>query len=98
MRMNFGIIGYGYTGRQHARALAQLDAARLVGVAEVDAQKRGQAKVRTVEDYRALLEDPAIDAVSVCLPHILHEEVTLAVLEAGKHALVEKPLAISVEA
>jgi predicted dehydrogenase len=99
MPINFGIIGYGYTGRQHARALAQLDAVRLVGVAEVDAQKRGQAKVRTtVEDYRALLEDPAIEAVSVCLPHILHEEVTLAVLEAGKHALVEKPLAISVEA
>jgi predicted dehydrogenase len=98
MPINFGIIGYGYTGRQHARALAQLDGVRLVGVAEVDAQKRGQAEVRTVEDYRALLEDPTIEAVSVCLPHILHEEVALAVLEAGKHTLVEKPLAISVEA
>src|SRR2546425_10749253 len=98
MSMNFGIIGYGYTGRQHARAIAQLDDVRLVGVAEVDAQKRGQAEVRGFQDYRSLLEDPTIDAVSICLPHVLHEEVALAALEAGKHVLVEKPLAINVAA
>jgi predicted dehydrogenase len=98
MPINLGIIGYGYTGRQHACALAQLDSFHLAGVAEVDLQKREQAEVKTFEDYRALLEDPTIEAVSVCLPHMLHEEVTLAALQAGKHALVEKPLGISLEA
>jgi predicted dehydrogenase len=98
MPINLGIIGYGYTGRQHARALARLDSFHLAGVAEVDPQKRERAEVKTFEDYRALLEDPTIGAVSVCLPHMLHEEVTLAALQAGKHALVEKPLGISLEA
>ncbi|MDA2926130.1 Gfo/Idh/MocA family oxidoreductase [Acidobacteria bacterium AH-259-G07] len=94
--MNFGIIGFGYTGKQHARALTQLHEA-LVGVAEVDPEKRAESQVKSYRDYRSLVEDPTIDAVSVCLPHSLHEEVTSAALEAGKHVLVEKPLAMSVE-
>jgi predicted dehydrogenase len=55
------------------------------------AQKYGVPK--TYGPYRELLDDPEIDAVSVCVPNNLHAEVTVAALEAGKHVLCEKPLA-----
>lgn len=45
------------------------------------------------EDYRELLAEPAIDAVLVATPHDTHQEICVAALEAGKHVLVEKPLA-----
>ena len=94
--MNFGIIGYGYTGQQHATALASIEEVTLCGIAEVDERKRAGASAQTFADYRVLLENPSIDAVSICLPHHLHDEVASAALSAGKHILVEKPLALSV--
>jgi predicted dehydrogenase len=94
--MNFAIIGYGYTGQQHARALSRIPGVTLRAVAEQDVTKRKQITVRALADYRPLLEDPQIDAVSVCLPHHLHEKVASLALQARKHVLVEKPLAIDV--
>jgi len=49
------------------------------------------------DDYRKLLEDPAVDAVSICLPPSTHASVTIDALKAGKHVLVEKPMASSLE-
>jgi predicted dehydrogenase len=96
--MNLGVIGYGYTGQQHARAIATMEEVALKSIAELDKQKRVPAPVEAVSDYRLLLEDGGIEAVTVCLPHHLHEEVASAALLAGKHVLVEKPLAMSVKA
>jgi UDP-N-acetylglucosamine 3-dehydrogenase len=45
--------------------------------------------------YAELLKDPKVEAVSVCLPNVLHGPVTIAALQAGKHVLVEKPMATS---
>ena len=96
--MNFGIIGYGYAGQQHAAALASIEGVALCAIADVDERKRARASAQTYGDYRVLLENPSIDAVSICLPHHLHEEVALAALSAGKHILIEKPLALTVAA
>jgi predicted dehydrogenase len=96
--MNLGIIGYGYTGRQHARAIASIEGVNLHSIAEVDERKRALAPAQTFADYRLLLESESIDAVTICLPHHLHEEVASAALSAGKHILVEKPLTMSVAA
>jgi phthalate 4,5-cis-dihydrodiol dehydrogenase len=96
--MNFGIIGYGYTGQQHARAIAEIEGVTLKSIVEPDEAKCLTTPVRSFTDYRRLLEDDVIDAVSICLPHHLHEEVASAALLAGKHVLVEKPLALSVAA
>src|SRR5215472_10544816 len=52
------------------------------------------ARVKQYSDITALLADPAIDAVDLCLPTHLHEGVTLDALHAGKHVLVEKPIAL----
>jgi len=52
---------------------------------------------RTETDWKAVLADPTIGIVSVCLPNFLHAEVTEAALAAGKHVICEKPLATSVD-
>ena len=96
--MNFGIIGYGYTGQQHARALSGIKEVTLRTVAESDKEKRRRVRVHAVASYHSLLEDPQIGAVSICLPHHLHEEAASLALSARKHVLVEKPLAIDVAA
>src|SRR5215467_13135088 len=91
--LRIGIIGYGYTGKQHARAVASLDAVEVAAVAEADAGRRAEAEAPAYERYQDLLQHPGLDAVTVCLPHSVHAE---AALLAGKHVLVEKPLAMSV--
>jgi predicted dehydrogenase len=96
--MNFGIIGYGYTGQQHARAVAEIKGVNLKAIAEQEETKRSTAHVHSFKDYLPLLEDETIEAVSICLPHHLHEDAVSAALLAGKHVLVEKPLALSVAA
>ena len=50
-----------------------------------------------VPTYRELLQDQEVDLVVICLPHFMHLEASVAALEAGKHVLVEKPMAIDVE-
>jgi predicted dehydrogenase len=94
--LRIGIIGYGYTGKQHARAIAHLDDVEVAAVAETDAQRRADAQAPAFEHYPDLLRHDGVDAVTVCLPHCLHAEVASAALLAGKHVLVEKPLAMSV--
>jgi len=54
--------------------------------------------VKTYADHRDLLADPDVDLVDICLPTHLHEEVTIEALAAGKAVLVEKPIALTVEA
>lgn len=96
--MNVGIIGYGYTGQQHARAIAAIEGVTLKAIAEPEEKKRALADVHSFADYRSLLSDAGIEAVTICLPHHLHGEVASAALLAGKHVLVEKPLAMNVSA
>lgn len=54
--------------------------------------------ITTYADYHDLLADPEIDLVDICLPTDQHEQVTLAALAAGKHVLVEKPIAVDLDA
>jgi phthalate 4,5-cis-dihydrodiol dehydrogenase len=96
--MNIGIIGFGYTGQQHARAIAEIEGVTLKAIADSESTKRSLAPVPSFADYRTLLDDDSIEAISICLPHHLHEEAASAAMLAGKHVLVEKPLAISVSA
>ena len=69
---------------------------RLVVAADISETRRAHAErvgfERTVEDWRAVLEDPAVDAVSITVPNAMHREVAVAAAEAGKHIWVEKPV------
>jgi myo-inositol 2-dehydrogenase / D-chiro-inositol 1-dehydrogenase len=99
--LNIGIIGCGrVTNALHLPALRHVPEARVLAVADVDAgrlQRMADAHGIPARhaDYRALLDDGAIDAVAVCVPARDHVELALAALDAGKHVFVEKPLALS---
>ena len=96
--MNFGLIGYGAWGRFHASSIAKAPDARLAAiVAEGDesaaAAQADHPEAAIHRDNRRLLADPAIEAVSIAVPNHLHAEIALAALQAGKHVLLEKPMA-----
>jgi predicted dehydrogenase len=96
------IFGTGFMGRVHlegVRRVENVEAVAIVG-RNLDAAKRladGFSVPTVTTDYREVLHDPKIDAVHVCTPNAQHFPMAKAALEAGKHVLCEKPLAISVE-
>lgn len=99
-RLRVAVIGVGALGRHHARILSELDGVELVAVADSQAE-RGQEvaakhQTRWVADYRELLDQQMVDAVSVVVPTVAHRTVAGAFLERGIPVLVEKPLAGSV--
>jgi predicted dehydrogenase len=98
-RVRVGIIGMGM-GRNHGVSYREAPEAELVALCDADAGRLAEKAAelhpwRTYERYEDLLADGDIDAVSVALPNFLHAPVTLAALEAGKHVLCEKPLAMN---
>jgi myo-inositol 2-dehydrogenase/D-chiro-inositol 1-dehydrogenase len=101
MTVNFGMIGYGLWGSYHARAIERAEQAELKAIAVASeataAKARGQHAAEVYTDYRNLLARDDIDAVSVAVPNHLHHEVAMAALRAGKHLLLEKPMALTVE-
>jgi predicted dehydrogenase len=94
------VIGVGTMGRQHARVYRSIEGVELVAVADADESRAEQVAAefgcRSYGDYRQLLEGEELDALSVVVPTSSHVEVALAVLESGRPALVEKPLAMTV--
>lgn len=95
--MNIGIIGAGFFGEMHAQALQQLDDLRLVAACrsnEVALQQFVERfGGRPYPSYRELLADPRVDAVVIATPHATHAEIAVAAARAGKHILLEKPMA-----
>ena len=92
-----GLIGLGAMGRNHARVLNLLDGVDLVAIMDPAPNAAGPAGVPVVSDLEQLLAKN-IDYAVVACPTGLHEEIGLRLAEAGVHALIEKPLAPSVEA
>ena len=95
-RLNIGIIGVGWPGQQHAKAIATMEDVSLHSCADADPERLRDfvdtyRPTGTFTDYRQLLQDKALDAAIVCLPNFLHFPASLAALEAGKHVLCEKP-------
>jgi predicted dehydrogenase len=76
------------------RWAVDLDAAR---AGSLRASVGAAREARVSQDYREALADPGVDAVSICLPHDLHAPVAVEAAQAGKHILVEKPLAATLE-
>jgi myo-inositol 2-dehydrogenase/D-chiro-inositol 1-dehydrogenase len=97
--VRFGLIGYGAWGAHHARAVAATAGAELAAVAARSQESQARARsdhpaARVFADYRDLLALPSLDVVDVVLPTDLHYEVGRAVLESGRHLLLEKPMAL----
>lgn len=100
-KLKVGIIGMGAIGSVHADAYgAHKDDAELAAICDVDesklsahGEKRGIPKAGLFKDYKKLLASD-VEAVSVCVGNTLHKEVAIAALKAGKHVLLEKPMAM----
>jgi predicted dehydrogenase len=96
--LRVGIIGYGRIGHEHAGWLAAANGIRAIATADATAQRRALAEkrgLRTVESIDALLADSSIDAVLISTPTAFHFEHATAALSAGKHVMVEKPMAMN---
>ena len=105
--LNIGMIGYGFMGRAHSNAYAQVNnffdlqyrpvlkavCARDAAKAKAFADQWGYESVET--DWRKLLDRKDIDAVDICVPNNLHCEIAIAAAAAGKMILCEKPLALN---
>jgi predicted dehydrogenase len=101
-RIGYGVIGGGQFGELHARALSELPIVDLVAVcsrrperARELAERYGARRWYT--DYRQLVADDEIQAVHVVTAETEHREPTVAAAQAGKHILLEKPIAMSLE-
>lgn len=102
MTVRFGLVGLGRWGWRHAAAIQQTPGASLAAIAvrspETAQRAAAEFGVPVFTDYRQLLAAPLdLDVVDVVTPNALHAEVALAALERGKHVLVEKPLATTLE-
>lgn len=108
--VGLGVIGGGLMGREIVSAVARwihLDdlgvTPRVVHVCDVDPAvlswyERATPRPTLSADYRALVADPAVDAVYCAVPHNLHEQIYVDVLRAGKHLFAEKPFGIDLPA
>jgi predicted dehydrogenase len=100
--VGFGVIGVGTWGELHARVYASTHGARLAAVCDANADRARQVSealggVAIYTDYREMLQNPDVQAVSIVLPDFLHREAAVAAAQAGKHILLEKPLATTEE-
>src|SRR5437899_9934278 len=99
--LGVGIIGAGAILKRHATAYRCLpELAKLIAVADIDEPRAGVAKrehgfLHAYTDYRALLDRKDIDVISICTPPASHASIVIDALEAGKHVLCEKPMALT---
>ena len=98
-KINLGIIGVGHMGQYHVNVARQLSEAKLIGLYDADPD-RGKViaekyETRFFPGISDLLKE--VDAVVIAAPTFLHHQISKEALQAGKHVLVEKPIAESVE-
>lgn len=99
--VRFGVIGFGAWGKCHAGAISNTEGAEVVAIAAKSEKTCAEGRelypnASVYNDYRQLLDQDDIDVVHVVIPSYLHFEVAKAVLESGKHLLLEKPMCLSI--
>jgi myo-inositol 2-dehydrogenase/D-chiro-inositol 1-dehydrogenase len=97
-----GLIGYGAWGQHHARAIASTDGTVLAAICARSEQAASLARskhpgVKIFAHYQQMLDSEELDLCDIVLPSDLHFQVSRDVLESGRHLLLEKPMALSVE-
>lgn len=101
-KLKYGIIGCGSFGEQHMIGIQRLHNVELVAICDTNmercqelADKYGIKQV--YQDYRELLKNDEIEAVTIVTPDQTHAEVSIAAMNAGKHVLCEKPMALDLD-
>jgi len=99
--LGIAVIGAGRMGAFHIETLEKIETARLTAIAEPNealARERiGRRPIAWFKDYRDVVSQPNVDAVCVCAPSNRHAQIALAAIAAGKHVLVEKPIATTLQ-
>lgn len=94
---NIGIIGLGNIGIRHKKKIAENVNCKLVAVSDTRMERLALAEegIEQFVDYKDLLKVEEIDVIAVCTPNHLHAEMTIAALNAKKHVICEKPMALT---
>lgn len=99
--LNFGLIGCGRIAPRHAQSLAEIEGAHLAAAADIIPSRaenfHKQYGAEPYTDYRRLLDRKDLDVITICTPSGLHAGMGIEALQAGKHVIVEKPMALSLE-
>lgn len=100
-KLGAAIIGCGTVHGAHGDAVMCSELGHLLYVADIE-QERAQTSAQRYNclwctDYHEMLKNDAVDVVHICTPHYLHAEMAIEAVRAGKHVLVEKPVAIHVK-
>jgi predicted dehydrogenase len=99
--VNIALVGAGEIGAVHALAHAAVPGTRLAAVCDVHVEQARQLAEQVgstaVADLDALLADPQIEGVDLCVPNHLHRGLAIRALEAGKHVLCEKPISLCLD-
>ena len=96
--VNAGVIGFGFIGEVHVRAIRAANgivhsiAAKTIDEAEAAAKKMGIPKAVTIEE---MMSDPEIDVIHICTPNVFHAEIASLAIKAGKNVICEKPFAVT---
>jgi predicted dehydrogenase len=94
-----GVIGLGTIGAVHAYWYSQLPESNLVAVCDtrksVVQELESRYHVRGYTDYRQMLEDKELEALTIAVPHFLHSKIAIEAAKSGKHVAVEKPLCMT---
>jgi predicted dehydrogenase len=99
-RYRVGIAGFGWVAGAHLKSFMEIpgyEPTAIMSRRELDpAQIRKEygAEVKIYHDYDAFIRDPDIDIVDICTPHPFHPQQTIKAAEAGKHIIIEKPIAL----
>ena len=101
-KLNFGVISCAEMAQRHMNAVERNAACELYMLCDIDEKKLKDAAEkfgveRTTTDYHDMINDPAIDAIIIVSPDQTHREIAVAALQAGKHVLCEKPMALTIE-
>jgi len=92
-----GIIGYGGFGQFLHRAWATMDRVQVAAVADMDPGRNPGSPVRFYRQWEELTDDPGIDLVVIATPPFTHADMACEAMTRGKHVLIEKPMATSLE-
>ncbi|MFC3414582.1 Gfo/Idh/MocA family protein [Algoriphagus hitonicola] len=100
-KINAAIVGTGFIGPAHLEALRRIPNVEVTSLVEVNQeladQKAALLGISNAYTFDNMLKDESIDVVHICTPNFLHFRQAKAVLEAGKHVICEKPLAVKIE-
>lgn len=103
-KLGVGVLGTGWVSGEHIKAFQQNPNTEVVGLlsrdrgrAEAKAREFGLDHCRLYTDLDELLKDDNIQIISICTPHHLHAAQGAAAAEAGKHMVIEKPIALNLE-